>query len=257
MDHIFDRHLDLYVASNPTPSDFDALAAYPTLYDPNVWDSSYAYLPPPPTSTQQPTLYDPNAWDSSVPAMPYAYLPPLTPTQQHSTSTPHASTPSAEQPAAKTPPRNQCPIPQVIAIPVSQRPTSNRHVPAQHTDRPKRSSGSTGRPHYAVEKRYRSSLNDRFTALAELVARPATQQICQAQHCDGTDSDKPTLLQHMQPGHKHSKTATLTQALQTIILLERACLRKNRKLNASTSRLNRIANSRQPGPETPSPAPSV
>jgi hypothetical protein len=225
---------------------------YPTLYDPSAWDSSlpyaYAYLPPPgppatSTYTQQGTLYDLNAWDSPLPAMPYAYLPPLTPTQQHlehivaaeaplDCSPPHASTPSAGPPLAKTSSRPA----------VSQRPTSSRYVPARHADRPKRSSGSTARPHHAVEKRYRSSLNDRFTALAELVAQPATQQLCQAQHCDGTDEeDKPASLQHVKPraspGHKHSKTATLTQALQTIILLERACLRKSRQLNSRTDRL--------------------
>lgn len=100
------------------------------------------------------------------------------------------------------------------------------------------------RKHYAVEKRYRSTLNDRYATLARIVSHPDTQTICRSE-C--TDWEVPYKLEcgtategGKDPSKRQSKTTTLSVAIDTIALLDRACNRKARELQSLLERLNGI-----------------
>ncbi|CAK4032352.1 helix-loop-helix DNA-binding domain-containing [Lecanosticta acicola] len=103
------------------------------------------------------------------------------------------------------------------------------------------------RAHYAVEKRYRSTLNDRYATLARLVSQPETQEICRtickdwevpskldSSTCSGKDKD---------PTKRQSKTTTLSVAIETIATLDQCCTQKAKELQFLLQRLKGIAHS--------------
>lgn len=102
------------------------------------------------------------------------------------------------------------------------------------------------RAHYAVEKRYRSTLNERYATLARIVTQPETMEICRT---EVPDWEVPIKLEvpeegaEKHPGKRQSKTTTLSVAIETIELLDRACARKAREFQELSRRLSAIAGS--------------
>ncbi|KAF2209614.1 hypothetical protein CERZMDRAFT_91366 [Cercospora zeae-maydis SCOH1-5] len=102
------------------------------------------------------------------------------------------------------------------------------------------------RAHYAVEKKYRSTLNERYATLARIVTQPETMEICRT---EVPDWEVPIKLEvpeegaERHPGKRQSKTTTLSVAIETIELLDRACARKAKELQELTRRLSAIAGS--------------
>lgn len=101
-----------------------------------------------------------------------------------------------------------------------------------------------------VEKRYRSTLNDRYATLARLVSQPETQEICRtlckdwevpskldsssSSHNAGKDKD---------PTKRQSKTTTLSVAIDTIQVLSQCCAQKGKELQNLLDRLKGIVHS--------------
>lgn len=75
------------------------------------------------------------------------------------------------------------------------------------------------RPHYAVEKRYRSALNTKYAKLTDAVLQDPTQRICQAANPEWN-------MQALEGGNRLNKKATLSAALDTIDVLVECCERK-------------------------------
>ncbi|KAM3421053.1 hypothetical protein BST61_g1471 [Cercospora zeina] len=102
------------------------------------------------------------------------------------------------------------------------------------------------RAHYAVEKKYRSTLNERYATLARIVTQPETMEICRT---EVPDWEVPIKLEvpeegaERHPGKRQSKTTTLSVAIETMELLDRACARKAKELQELTRRLSAIAGS--------------
>ncbi|PPJ60532.1 hypothetical protein CBER1_03207 [Cercospora berteroae] len=102
------------------------------------------------------------------------------------------------------------------------------------------------RAHYAVEKKYRSTLNERYATLARIVTQPETMDICRT---EAPDWEVPIKLEvpeegaERHPGKRQSKTTTLSVAIETIELLDRACARKAKEFQELTRRLSIIAGS--------------
>lgn len=92
------------------------------------------------------------------------------------------------------------------------------------------------RAHYAVEKRYRTTLNDRYAALARLVSQTETQEICRTENKDWEVPPKldssPSSGDDKGPCKRQSKTTTLSAAIDTIALLDRCCMRKAQELQS-------------------------
>ncbi|PPJ60964.1 hypothetical protein CBER1_11247 [Cercospora berteroae] len=75
------------------------------------------------------------------------------------------------------------------------------------------------RPHYAVEKRYRSALNTKYAKLTDAILQDSTQRICQAANPEWN-------VQALEGGNRLNKKATLSAALDTIDVLVECCERK-------------------------------
>ncbi|KAF7191957.1 hypothetical protein HII31_06602 [Pseudocercospora fuligena] len=119
--------------------------------------------------------------------------------------------------------------------------SSQAHSPS--SDASCQSSTDGHRPHYAVERRYRSSLNERYASLARLVAQLETVEICQAVNPDfqlPTKLEIPESGSEKPAGKRQSKTTTLSVAIDTIALLEKACARKAQEWECVASKLNGI-----------------
>lgn len=102
------------------------------------------------------------------------------------------------------------------------------------------------RAHYAVEKRYRSTLNERYATLARIVSNTETLEICRTEMPDWevpTKLEVPDVGAEKNTGKRQSKTTTLSVALDTIELLERACANKAREYQELSRRLSTIASS--------------
>ncbi|KAI0124114.1 hypothetical protein BJ170DRAFT_638179 [Xylariales sp. AK1849] len=97
-------------------------------------------------------------------------------------------------------------------------------------DRARRKKGSQRR-HYAVEKRYRSTLDGKYAALARTLSSEATRRICQtdspewAVQLDGPSSLGPN-DESATMGSRQRKTTTLSVTIETINILSRCCRRK-------------------------------
>ncbi|KAF7531997.1 hypothetical protein G7054_g8361 [Neopestalotiopsis clavispora] len=116
------------------------------------------------------------------------------------------------------------------------------------------------RRHYAVEKRYRSTLNKTYAILARTVSSDAVQRICRtespdwAMHLDrppsfssGDDTAAatavaPTAGTRVNP---QRKTATLSATIETIGVLTRCCLREARKLEQLKKNVQEVRNRMQ------------
>ncbi|GIZ45801.1 hypothetical protein CKM354_000895200 [Cercospora kikuchii] len=101
----------------------------------------------------------------------------------------------------------------------SQRPSP---VPSKRRDSQLRegpAAATPGRPHYAVEKRYRSALNTKYAKLTDAVLQDSTQRICQAANPEWN-------VHALEGGNRLNKKATLSAALDTIDVLVECCERK-------------------------------
>ncbi|EME88806.1 uncharacterized protein MYCFIDRAFT_170381 [Pseudocercospora fijiensis CIRAD86] len=125
----------------------------------------------------------------------------------------------------------------------SRKGTSSSQAHSPSSDASGQSSTDGHRPHYAVERRYRSSLNERYASLARLVAQLETVEICQAVNPDfqlPTKLEIPESGSEKPAGKRQSKTTTLSVAIDTIALLEKACARKAQEWECVASKLNGI-----------------
>ncbi|KAK4155644.1 hypothetical protein C8A00DRAFT_31485 [Chaetomidium leptoderma] len=111
-------------------------------------------------------------------------------------------------------------------------------------DRARKTKGSQ-RLHYAVEKRYRSTLNEKYATLARTLSSDGIQRIC------GTESrDWAVQMDGMLAGSKdkqggaarQGKTATLSATIETINLLTRCCSREARDLEQLRQSVGDIRN---------------
>ncbi|KAL4874709.1 hypothetical protein BJY04DRAFT_224760 [Aspergillus karnatakaensis] len=88
------------------------------------------------------------------------------------------------------------------------------------------------RPHYAVEKRYRSSLNEKYAALTQALLAESTQRICRTEAEDWTleleGGNKEE--QNSGTGVRQSKTATLSATIEAIDILTRCCEREAKEV---------------------------
>lgn len=174
---------------------------------------------------------------------------------------------------AMVPQMPQLPEPPVIAIPVPSMRQKRKRSPEsidlgqrkkvqmaaeqqqQHTmiispstSSPQSSTSSPSevlstRAHYAVEKRYRSTLNERYATLARIVSSPDTMEICRTAMPEWevpTKLEVPDPVAEKNTGKRQSKTTTLSVALHTIELLDRACVRKAREYQELSRRLSTI-----------------
>lgn len=96
------------------------------------------------------------------------------------------------------------------------------------------------RPHYAVEKRYRSTLNERYAALTRTLRSDTLQRICKTEpggwniHSEGVGS----LLQEREVDEPaagaaragNPKTATLSATIEAIAILTKCCQREANEL---------------------------
>lgn len=107
----------------------------------------------------------------------------------------------------------------------------------------------SSRAHYAVEKRYRTTLNDRYATLARLVSQAETQEICRTEN---KDWEVPSKLDSSSSSSgkgsckRQSKTTTLSAAIDTISLLDRCCMRKAQELQSLRCHLDSIVRSVSP-----------
>jgi len=91
--------------------------------------------------------------------------------------------------------------------------------------------GSSQRPHYAVESRYRSTLNEKYAALTRALSSEAVQRICrtlEGQEDKGVASEN----RYQQGGNanRQQKTATLSETIDTINILNKCCAREEQSL---------------------------
>ncbi|KAI5468187.1 hypothetical protein BGZ63DRAFT_399708 [Mariannaea sp. PMI_226] len=93
---------------------------------------------------------------------------------------------------------------------------------------------SNQRPHYAVESRYRSTLNEKYAALTQALLSEAVQRICRTEAADWVariDSGAPSNLRGERGtgnGNRQQKTTTLSATIDTINTLSRCCAREAR-----------------------------
>ncbi|KAK8110191.1 uncharacterized protein PG998_006648 [Apiospora kogelbergensis] len=100
-------------------------------------------------------------------------------------------------------------------------------MPRQQSGAPEqRKGGGSQRRHYAVEKRYRSTLNGKYAALARALSSEATQRICRTDSADWAVKSHPPAV----AGTLQRKTATLSSAIDTMEVLCRCCRREAAKL---------------------------
>jgi len=91
-----------------------------------------------------------------------------------------------------------------------------------------------------VEKKYRSTLNDKYASLADLISRDEVQQIC------GREGDVRVVQSALESNNnagnarRQSKTMTLTAAIETIRLLDLSCNRKAERLKNMIQQLSSI-----------------
>ncbi|KAL4906206.1 hypothetical protein BDW74DRAFT_177226 [Aspergillus multicolor] len=81
------------------------------------------------------------------------------------------------------------------------------------------------RPHYAVEKRYRSSLNEKYASLTQTLLSDSVARICRSEIPDWAVE-----LEGPGPGVRQSKTATLSATIEAIGILEAACRRERNEV---------------------------
>jgi hypothetical protein len=112
------------------------------------------------------------------------------------------------------------------------------------------------RPHYVVEKRYRSTLNEKYAALARTLPSEAIQRICKTEsrdwalNIDGIASGSKSREGDAQ---RQRKTATLSATIETITLLSRCCNREARELERLRESVQDIVNRVQNVLEAKSP----
>ncbi|KAK8010245.1 hypothetical protein PG990_009210 [Apiospora arundinis] len=129
-------------------------------------------------------------------------------------------------------------------------------MPRQSDAPEQRKGGSSQRRHYAVEKRYRSTLNGKYAALARALSSEATQRICRTDSADWAVKSHPSAV----AGTPQRKTATLSSTIETIEVLHRCCRREAAKLEQlqrsvqeMRHRMQQVLDSNPPTrPESPS-----
>ncbi|KAL4878792.1 hypothetical protein BJY04DRAFT_220856 [Aspergillus karnatakaensis] len=88
---------------------------------------------------------------------------------------------------------------------------------------------TTQRAHYAVEKRYRSSLNEKYAALTQTLLAETTQRICRTDTADWTIQVEGAIAgstSKQGAKNRQSKTATLSATIEAIGILTRCCQRE-------------------------------
>ncbi|RDL36344.1 uncharacterized protein BP5553_05696 [Venustampulla echinocandica] len=127
-------------------------------------------------------------------------------------------------------PTNSNKHPEVIPG-ISQSPTEPRSSRSgrQKADRARKTKGSE-RPHYAVEKRYRSTLNEKYAALARILSSEAIQRICRTEAQDWAvemdDAPSGSKGGSKDERSRQGKTATLSRTIENINVLSRCCRRE-------------------------------
>lgn len=111
---------------------------------------------------------------------------------------------------------------------------------------PPRSIGSQ-RPHYAVEKKYRSTLNDKYAALARALSSQSIQRICRSKSpswsfdADNTaSSSSQTEVTGGTTKSRQRKTTTLSMIIETIHILDECCRQEARELDQLRSGLGAV-----------------
>ncbi|KAK5657860.1 hypothetical protein OQA88_2408 [Cercophora sp. LCS_1] len=107
------------------------------------------------------------------------------------------------------------------------------------------------RAHYAVEKRYRSALNEKYAALARLLSSDAVQRACKSKspgwsfEAEGTSNESGNGNGNEQQGVKNRqrKTTTLSVVIDTIRILETCCREDARELEQLRSGVSAIRDS--------------
>lgn len=96
--------------------------------------------------------------------------------------------------------------------------------------RKKKTTKAGQRPHYAVERRYRSTLNERYAALTRTLRSDTLQRICKTEavdwniHLEGLkerDTDEQAA-----GAARQGKTATLSATIEAIGILTKCCQRE-------------------------------
>jgi len=101
------------------------------------------------------------------------------------------------------------------------------------------------RPHYAVEKRYRSTLNENYAALARTLSSEAIQRICGTESRDGPVQMEGTssgLKDEKGAASRQRKTATLSETIETISIITRCCTREAKNLEQLRSSVEAMRN---------------
>lgn len=83
-------------------------------------------------------------------------------------------------------------------------------------------------------------MNERYATLARIVSQPETLEICRTEVPDWEIPIKlevPESGAEKDAGKRQSKTTTLSVAIETIALLDRACVRKAKEFQEVTNRL--------------------
>ncbi|KAI1333948.1 hypothetical protein F5Y15DRAFT_319552 [Xylariaceae sp. FL0016] len=117
-------------------------------------------------------------------------------------------------------------------------PVSRRRMAGRQSGKEKKQTTETSqRPHYAVEKRYRSLLNEKYATLGRALAQMGVQRICRTEVPDWTarinDNAAPLARQSSSTNVnvKQSKMTALLAATETIAILHRCCCRKQREVH--------------------------
>ncbi|ETS86325.1 hypothetical protein PFICI_00153 [Pestalotiopsis fici W106-1] len=128
--------------------------------------------------------------------------------------------------------------------------TTARKAKKPHGTRASSSSHSSSqRPHYAVEKRYRSGLNEKYAALTRILSSDAVQRICRTERPEWGASVGGGGVQdeQQQQRSRQQKTTTLSATIEAIAILSRCCAREARELEVlrrgvqdTTDRVRRV-----------------
>lgn len=111
-------------------------------------------------------------------------------------------------------------------------------------DRGRKPEGSQ-RPHYAVEKRYRSTLNEKYAALARALSSEAIQRICRSKSPGWAfDADNTSKDAH-EGKSRQRKTTTLSVIIETINILNICCRQEAKELEQLRSGVHAIRTSAQ------------
>ncbi|KAK4185848.1 hypothetical protein QBC35DRAFT_290153 [Podospora australis] len=114
------------------------------------------------------------------------------------------------------------------------------------------------RAHYAVEKRYRSTLNEKYAALARALSNETVQRVCKSKSptwafdaessasTSDLQNDEQQQNQQQQGGGvrtRQRKTTTLSVVIETINILSVCCREEEKELEQLRSGVNAIRNS--------------